>query len=140
MQSNEIRIPKPDFHIKTGPDPFSHNNSSSGGGGLHYFKSSFARSLFTHGSGSRSLDFITANGFGGEGVDAEPEPVVLDGRFPTSFAYADEESRDQILRGSQHEAEDHSVVDLSTESLVSSCASMATVKQVGAASRPHVGG
>lgn len=62
LQSNEVRIPKPEFDLKgssgtaTGPDLSS---SSSSNNYNHYFKSSFARSLSSFGSSpqSKSLDY-----------------------------------------------------------------------------------
>lgn len=79
LQSNEIRIPKPEFDLKssylntstgsTGSQNSSTNSNGTSGNNCqqHYFKSSFARSLTNFGSSStpqsKSLDFAINYGF-----------------------------------------------------------------------------
>lgn len=61
LQSNEVRIPKPEFDMKNssfGSDTLDGSQT----GGSHYFKSSFARSLST--PQSKSLDFSINCGYG----------------------------------------------------------------------------
>lgn len=131
LQSNEIRIPKPEFHLKNGPDSLNNNSSSS------YFKSSFARSLSSFGggsgSGSRSLDFVNTSCCYSDCDDTPEQGTLLhheDSDSPLSLphfatsGYAVESDSEDLRR----------IPEQSSESLVS-CSSVATtVKQVGVSS------
>lgn len=137
LQSNEIRIPKPEFSVKTSRGSDSLNTSTgsnSSSNSHHYFKSSFARSLSTFASSpqskSLSLDFAINYGFNGEGAEDSSQypnnhcsPLSMPpiySHIEQRFGDEEEVAQDQRDCGKQEQ---------SCESLVSS-SSMATVRNV----------
>lgn len=142
LQSNEVRIPKPEFDLKTSFTGSDHLNSSTGssgsGGAQHYFKSSFARSLSTFGASpqSQSLDFTINYGYPqtrfsssideeqtgyGNAATHENSPLSMPPMYSCGAMQEDE--------GQGTGSIEKPVTEQSTESLVSS-SSVATVKNV----------
>lgn len=132
LQSNEIRIPKPEFGVKssnsqTGSDGLNTSGSSSSSNCHHYFKSSFARSLSTFGSSpqSKSLSLDFAINYGNSGEDyhnSHFSPLSMPPMY--SHSHLDQQ------RFCEEEGDGGKLVtDHSCESLVSS-SSLATVRNV----------
>lgn len=142
LQSNEVRIPKPEFDLKTsftGSDLLNSSTGSSGSGGAqHYFKSSFARSLSTFGSSpqSQSLDFTINYGYPqtrfSSSIDEEQTGygnAATHENSPLSMPpmYSCGAMQEDVGQGTG--SIEKPVTEQSTESLVSS-SSVATVKNV----------
>lgn len=144
LQSNEIRIPKPE--LKTSFDLLNTSNGSTGDNNCqHYFKSSFARSLSTFGASpqSKSLDFTINYGYPqarlNSSIDEEQQPGGLDKgddegtllystlleplSMPPMFDCGEMQQKVDRIRNEKP------VSKQSTESLVSS-SSLATVRNV----------
>lgn len=138
LQSNEIRIPKPEFHLRSnGTGDLNTSMTSNGserepGSSSHYFKSSFARSLSTFGSSpqSKSLDFAINYGYP-QIIDDDDGPTLMNSTLlqycPLSMPHMFSGDEDCFLRRALREEKPGMQ---STESLASSSSVATTVKNV----------
>lgn len=142
LQSNEVRIPKPEFHLKSssssGTGDLLNTSMTSNGTSSHYFKSSFARSLSTFGSSpqSKSLDFAINYGYP-QIIDDDEGSTLMNSTLlehcplsmPHMFSSAGGVGgEDCFLRRAMREEKPG--MQQSTESLASSSSVATTVKNV----------